>query len=91
LGFALERDGERTLVGHGGSLAGYRTQITISPEEKIAVIVLTNADDGNPGYYIKQAFNWVAPAIKKATAPSPKVAPVDPDWGSCALLVIRIS
>ena len=80
LGFALERDGERTLVGHGGSLAGYRTQITISPEEKIAVIVLTNADDGNPGYYVKQAFNWVAPAIKKATAPSPKVAPVDPDW-----------
>jgi D-alanyl-D-alanine carboxypeptidase len=80
LGFTLERDGERTLVGHGGWLAGYRTQITISPEEKIAVIVLTNADDGNPAYYVKQAFNWVAPAIKKATAPSPKVAPVDPDW-----------
>jgi D-alanyl-D-alanine carboxypeptidase len=90
LGFALERDSERTLMGHGGSLAGYRTQITISPEEKIAVIVLANADDGNPGYYVKQAFNWVAPTIKKATAPSPKVVPVDPDWGSWPLLVTMV-
>jgi D-alanyl-D-alanine carboxypeptidase len=80
LGFQIERDGERTLVGHGGSLAGYRTQVTINLEEKVGVIVLTNADDGNPGFYVKQAFNWVAPAIKKATARPPKVTEPDPEW-----------
>jgi D-alanyl-D-alanine carboxypeptidase len=80
LGFQIERDGERTLVGHGGSLAGYRTQITINLEEKVGVIVLTNADDGNPAFYVKQAFNWVAPAIKKATARPPKMAEPDPEW-----------
>jgi D-alanyl-D-alanine carboxypeptidase len=80
LGFQIERDGERTLIGHGGTLAGYRTQIMISLEEKVGVIVLTNADDGNPASYVKQVFNWVAPAIKKATARPPKVAEPDPEW-----------
>jgi CubicO group peptidase (beta-lactamase class C family) len=80
LGFQIERDGERTLVGHGGSLAGYRTQITINLEEKVGVIVLTNADDGNPASYVKQVFNWVAPAIKKATTRPPKMAEPDPEW-----------
>jgi CubicO group peptidase (beta-lactamase class C family) len=80
LGFQIERDGERTLVGHGGVLAGYRTQIMISLEEKVGVIVLTNADDGNPQSYVKQAFNWVAPAIKKAIERPPKMAELDPEW-----------
>jgi CubicO group peptidase (beta-lactamase class C family) len=80
LGFQIERDGERTLVGHGGSLAGYRTQITISLDEKVGVMVLTNADDGNPAAYVKQAFHWVAPAIRKAIAQPPKMAEPDPEW-----------
>jgi len=80
LGFAIVRDGERTLVGHGGWVAGYRTQIMASPEEKLAVIVLTNADDGNPGYYLMQAFNVVAPAIKKVAAPPARIVQPDPEW-----------
>ncbi len=80
LGFAIVRDGERTLVGHPGSLAGYRTLLMISLEEKVAVIVLTNADDGNPRYYAKRAFDLVAPAIKKAVAPPPKNTQPDPEW-----------
>jgi CubicO group peptidase (beta-lactamase class C family) len=80
LGFQLERDGEHTLVGHAGVLAGYRTQITISLEEKVGVMVLTNADDGNPAYFVKHAFEWMAPAIKKATARPPKMAEPDPAW-----------
>lgn len=80
LGFAIVRDGERTLVGHTGSLAGYRTLLMISLEEKVAVIVLTNADDGNPRYYAKRAFDLVAPAIKKAVAPPPKNTQPDPEW-----------
>ncbi len=80
LGFSVMRDGDRTLVGHGGSLAGYRTQTSISVEEKIAVVVMTNAHDGNPGSYVRQAFRYVAPAIKKAVRPEKEPPPMDPSW-----------
>ncbi len=80
IGFGIDRAGDRTTVGHGGALGGFRTQIAFSPEEKIGVIVLTNADDGNPGFYLKQIFTLLAPAIKKAVAPAPVVAQADSEW-----------
>jgi hypothetical protein len=74
------RSGDRTFVGHGGSLAGYRTQTSIVPSEKIAVIVMTNSDDGEPTSYVDQVFRLVAPAIKKAVTPEKKQAVPDPSW-----------
>ena len=79
LGFHTWRLGERVLVGHGGSLPGFRTHTYISPADKIAVLVMTNADDGDPQFYGDQAFQLVAPAIAKAAA-SPKPAKADPAW-----------
>ena len=38
LGFSVRRLAGRTLVGHGGALAGYRTQVSLDPKEKIGVI-----------------------------------------------------
>lgn len=50
----------------------------MSPADKIAVIAFTNADDGDPPQYLEKTFDWVAPAIARATAPP---APVpDPAW-----------
>ncbi len=83
LGFHTWRLGDRVLVGHGGSLPGYRTHTYISPADKIAVLVMTNADDGEPTFYGDQAFQLVAPAILKATTP-PKVTKVDPGWNKYA-------
>ncbi|MGH9840180.1 MAG: serine hydrolase [Blastocatellia bacterium] len=80
IGFAISRVGERTVVGHGGSLAGYRTQISFSPEEKLGVIVLTNSDDGNPGFYVNQIFTVLAPAIRKANPAIAKNTQADPEW-----------
>jgi len=80
LGFHVWRQGERVLIGHGGSLPGYRTQTTLSPEEKIAVMVMTNADDGDPAHYVNQALELVAPAIVKAAAPPAKVKRADTLW-----------
>ena len=80
IGFAITRANERTVIGHGGSLAGYRTQISFSPEEKLGVIVLTNSDDGNPGSYVNQIFNVLAPALKKANPAIAKAAQADPEW-----------
>jgi CubicO group peptidase (beta-lactamase class C family) len=80
LGFAVDRIGERTVIGHGGWVGGYRTQIGFCPEEKIGVIVLTNADDGEPSFFLGQIFSLAAPAILKAAQPLSKPAKPDPSW-----------
>jgi len=38
--------------------------------------VLTNSDEGGPGRYVSQAFEMVVPAIEKAVAEEPPVAPI---------------
>jgi len=71
LGFYLWRAYGRTLVGHGGALQGYRTELQFAPADKVGAIVLTNADDGMPLSYIDKLFQWLIPAIlKAATAPA---------------------
>ena len=80
IGFSIVRENGQTLVGHGGALQGYRTQLYLQPADKIAVIALTNGDDGNPVQYTQKGFEWVAPAVKKAAAPQKKPAEDIPDW-----------
>jgi CubicO group peptidase (beta-lactamase class C family) len=63
LGFNIQRIGGKTYIGHGGSVQGYRTNIRINLEDKVAVIVFTNADDGEPIKYVEKAHMWVAPAL----------------------------
>ncbi len=41
LGFALERDGDKTYVGHDGSCPGYHTTVLIRPDTETAVAVMT--------------------------------------------------
>jgi CubicO group peptidase (beta-lactamase class C family) len=82
IGFKITRAEGRTMVGHRGWVAGHRTQISFSPEEKIGVIVLTDADDGDPGFFVKQVFALLAPAIKKATTRTPVAAQPDPSWSN---------
>jgi CubicO group peptidase (beta-lactamase class C family) len=80
LGFRIVRQNNKTYIGHGGAVLGYRTQLRLCPADKIAVIVLTNADDGNPLQYVEKAFQWVAPAIIKVVQPGPETAGPDPAW-----------
>mgnify|MGYP005855895051 CR=1 FL=1 len=79
-GLAIDQLGERTIVGHEGWVGGYRTQIGFCPDEKIGVIVLTNADDGDPGFFLEQIFSIVSPAILKAAKPPAKPTEPDPSW-----------
>jgi D-alanyl-D-alanine carboxypeptidase len=79
LGFRIMRSKGKTYVGHGGALRGYRTIVHLCPADRIGVIVLTNADDGNPLQFAEKAFQWVAPAILKA-APPPAPAAPPADW-----------
>lgn len=78
LGFAVWRQGARTLVGHGGWVAGHRAQIAFDPQTKVGVVVLTNGDEGGPGEAVRQLFELVAPALEKATASEPPAAPTAP-------------
>jgi CubicO group peptidase (beta-lactamase class C family) len=43
LGLQLVRDGERILVGHGGSMPGFIAGVYLSPADKIGVAALTNS------------------------------------------------
>jgi CubicO group peptidase (beta-lactamase class C family) len=63
LGFNILRVNDKTYIGHGGSVPGYRTNIRINLEDKIAVIVFTNAGDGEPLKYVEKAHQWIAPAL----------------------------
>jgi hypothetical protein len=80
LGFAIRRVGEQVRIGHGGSVPGHRTQIEIAPEQKLAVIVLTNANDGDPLRYVNEAFTIVGPVSAKAAAESKPKSEPDPAW-----------
>jgi CubicO group peptidase (beta-lactamase class C family) len=78
LGWGVSRRDDKTRIGHGGSVPGHRTQITMIPAEKVGVIVLTNAEDGRPSLYANQALAIVAPAIARATAAAPEAPKADP-------------
>jgi CubicO group peptidase (beta-lactamase class C family) len=45
LGFAIWKMFGKIFVGHQGGCPGYKSQIVIQPEDKIAVIVIVNASD----------------------------------------------
>lgn len=85
LGFAVLHTPERDLVRHGGWVAGYQSEFVFSPKEKVAVIALTNADDGQPYSRVPasvtdRAFQWLAPTLVRATAPQTEPARFDPAW-----------
>jgi CubicO group peptidase (beta-lactamase class C family) len=53
LGFSVRRDGaQNTVVGHGGSCPGYRSEVRLDPKNKKAFVVMINAGGANPAKYI---------------------------------------
>lgn len=80
LGFSVSKGDGRQTYGHGGWVGGNRSQFTVSPKEKVAVIVMVNADDGEPGFFAARAMAMLAPAIAKITAVVAPAATFDPAW-----------
>jgi hypothetical protein len=56
-------------VGHGGSCPGFRTQLLLKPDEKLATIFLSNAQGVNTVEFVQQMYSIVAPALKAASKP----------------------
>ncbi len=80
LGFRISRRGGKTVVSHGGWVAGHRSHLLLVPAEKIAVAVMTNADDASPSLFSYRAYDVAGAAITKAIAPEPKEKQADPAW-----------
>lgn len=66
LGFSVWRSDNKTFVGHGGSCPGYRTQLLMKTDERIAAVFMANALGVNSQQYAQRMYDIVAPAINTA-------------------------
>ena len=80
LGFSVRKLEDRVVYGHGGWVGGNKSQLSISPKEKVAVIVAINADDGVPAFYADRTMSMLAPIIARLTAPPAVESKVDSSW-----------
>ncbi len=54
LGLMLQRDGDRILAGHGGSMPGFIAAVYVSPSDKVGVGILTNSSSAALGELAKK-------------------------------------
>ena len=100
LGFTVWNQGGKNYVGHGGICAGYRSQLTLLPDEKIAAVFLTNSSGVNSWIYAKRGCDIVAQAVAEALGSPDMAKQPDPSlkkyegtyssypWGGeCAVLL----
>ncbi len=75
LGLAWSHAGGRALVGHGGSLPGYKNHFLLDPEARAGVVVLTNREDADAhGIALR-----VMAALHDAALPAPAGAGALPE------------
>ncbi len=84
IGFAVRKAGDKVYVSHGGSYPGYQTNTMLWLDGKVGVIVLTNADDGNPAAIATELMNTVGQAVAKASATTLPAPTWDPSWSRFA-------
>jgi CubicO group peptidase (beta-lactamase class C family) len=69
LGFSVSNSDDGVRVGHGGWVAGYRSQILFDPQKKIAVIVMINTEDFSPSSLAKTILkiwsSWEPQTVKE--------------------------
>ncbi|HWW81995.1 MAG TPA: serine hydrolase domain-containing protein [Vicinamibacterales bacterium] len=84
IGFAVRKAGDKVYVSHGGSYPGYQTNTMLWLDGKVAVIVLTNEDDGNPAAVATELMNTVGQAVAKASTKPAIMTMWDPAWSRYA-------
>ena len=85
LGFRVAQRQGKTTVSHGGWIGGHRSHLFMVPEEKIAVVALTNADDASPYPFSFEAYDAVGPALHTAARAPREAPPETPEtWRSYA-------
>jgi CubicO group peptidase (beta-lactamase class C family) len=66
LGFHVWRSDSKVFVGHGGSCPGYRTQVLLMPEERVATVFLANAQNVDAQKWAQLLYDIVGPAVRDA-------------------------
>ena len=84
LGFGVSRIRDRTWIGHAGGYPGYTTRTYIQLDDKVGVIVLTNAGDGEPSEMAQQLIATVGSAVAKAAATKAAGIEWDSTWARFA-------
>jgi hypothetical protein len=65
LGFAVSRRADKTFVGHGGSCPGFRSQLTLQMDERIATVFMTNSM-ASAGKFTNGLYDLVHAAVTAA-------------------------
>jgi CubicO group peptidase (beta-lactamase class C family) len=63
LGFSIWQMGGQNFVGHWGGCPGYKSQIILCPEEKIAVVAMINATDAPQFTIVFRTYEIMASAL----------------------------
>jgi len=66
LGFVVYQQDDETFVGHGGSCPGYRSNLQIQTDHRVAAIFAANANGVDPGAFTRRAYEILAPALAAA-------------------------
>lgn len=74
LGFAIISHGGKTLVGHGGYCPGYRSMLLMRPQDRIAVILLSNVDDLDTAAFARELYDLAAPGFRTGGPAEPRSA-----------------
>ncbi len=75
LGFSVRQNDGEKVVGHGGSCPGYRTNLSLTPGEKLSIILMTNSME-NPAKYGNEIGNILKKAKdKKKAKDAPNLTP----------------
>jgi CubicO group peptidase (beta-lactamase class C family) len=67
LGFAVNRYKDKTFVGHGGSCPGFRSQLLMQVDERVALVVMANAQGVNTAPLVQRMYDMLGPALRAAT------------------------
>jgi CubicO group peptidase (beta-lactamase class C family) len=79
LGFTVWNSNGTMYAGHGGICAGYRSQLTTQPKEKIAAAFLANSSGVNSWIYAQRACEIAASAVAEALASPVTARQPDPE------------
>ena len=67
-GWSIGRVNAHRLVGHGGGIPGFSTQLSRYVDDNLTVIVLTNSDSGNAGALARGIAGRIVPALAEEAA-----------------------
>lgn len=62
--------GDRRIVMHGGSTAGYETQVAFDPERGVGVVLLTNTAEFDDDLGLDLLLRGAGPAVAEALVPA---------------------